>query len=170
MWRCLYLQRPCPLPGFSYFAAFGTFLGIKLWAVVCSPQPITAHSIKTRRGQLWMLCLQLLTFIPLTLNWNHDLSLPKCFRLTTSPATTCIRYKSVELPSLNKTLPLGMLRAAIHNFLLSFILWLAYYIRDCMTNFFGGTRDFFSALYSAMCQIFWKSNVTLHQEEDIIIT
>ncbi len=39
VWRCLYLQRLCPLPGFSYFAVFGTFLGINLWAVVCRVQP-----------------------------------------------------------------------------------------------------------------------------------
>ncbi len=43
MWQCLYLQRPCPLPGFSYFAVFGTFLSINLWAVVCRPQPIIAR-------------------------------------------------------------------------------------------------------------------------------
>ncbi len=45
MCRCLYLQRLCPLPGFSYFSVFGTFLGVKLWAVVCSPQPITASRV-----------------------------------------------------------------------------------------------------------------------------
>ncbi len=42
MWQCLYLQRLCPLSVFSYFAVLGTFLGVSLWAVVCSPQPITA--------------------------------------------------------------------------------------------------------------------------------
>ncbi len=36
--RCLYLQRPCLLPVFSYFAVLGTFLGINLRMVVCSPQ------------------------------------------------------------------------------------------------------------------------------------
>ncbi len=39
VWWCLCLQRSCPLPGFSYFAAvFETFLGINLWAVRCSDQ------------------------------------------------------------------------------------------------------------------------------------
>ncbi len=42
VWLCLYLQRPCPLPVFSYFAAFGKFLGVNLCAVGYSPQPITA--------------------------------------------------------------------------------------------------------------------------------
>ncbi len=43
MWWYLYLQRPFPLPVFSYFAVLGTFLGINLWAVVCTPQPITVR-------------------------------------------------------------------------------------------------------------------------------
>ncbi len=36
----------CPLPGFSYFAVYGTFLGVNLWAVVCSPEPITVRSVR----------------------------------------------------------------------------------------------------------------------------
>ncbi len=42
---CLYLQRPCPLPGCSYFSVFETVLGVSLWAVVCSPQPIIARRV-----------------------------------------------------------------------------------------------------------------------------
>ncbi len=45
MWRCPYLQRPCPLPVFSYFAVLGMFLGVNLWAVVCSLQPITVRKV-----------------------------------------------------------------------------------------------------------------------------
>ncbi len=44
VWRCL--QRPRPLPIFSYFAVFRTFLGVSLWAVVCSPQPVTVRSVR----------------------------------------------------------------------------------------------------------------------------
>lgn len=32
-WRCLHLQKPCPVPAFSYFAVFRTFLGVNFWAV-----------------------------------------------------------------------------------------------------------------------------------------
>lgn len=42
VWWGLCLQRPCPILFFSYFAVFGTFLCDSLWAVACSPQPITA--------------------------------------------------------------------------------------------------------------------------------
>ncbi len=42
VWWCLYLQRRCPLPVFSYLAELRTFLGVDLWAVVWSPEPITA--------------------------------------------------------------------------------------------------------------------------------
>ncbi len=45
VWWCLYLQRPCPPSVFSDFAVFGTFLGINLWAMVSSPQPITARRV-----------------------------------------------------------------------------------------------------------------------------
>lgn len=80
VWWCLCLQSPCPLPVFSYFAVSGTFVGVTLWAVVWSPQPMTACRVwgwdkvgtrcqimsthprgaiePERRGQLWMLCLQ----------------------------------------------------------------------------------------------------------------
>ncbi len=42
---CLYLQKPCPLSVVSYFAGFWPVLGINLWAVVCSTQPITARRV-----------------------------------------------------------------------------------------------------------------------------
>ncbi len=45
MWQCLYLQRPGPLPVFTYFAVLRTFLGVNLWAVMCSPQPITVRRV-----------------------------------------------------------------------------------------------------------------------------
>ncbi len=60
VWRSLYLQRPYPLPGFSYFTVFRTFLGINLLAVVCSPQPLTA-----RRAWDAGLCKNVAT------NWQH---------------------------------------------------------------------------------------------------
>ncbi len=44
-WRCLYLQRLCPLPGFSYFVGFEMYLGINLWAALCSPHPKTVWGV-----------------------------------------------------------------------------------------------------------------------------
>ncbi len=38
-------ERLYPLLVFSYFAVFGMFLGINIWAVVYSPQPITERRV-----------------------------------------------------------------------------------------------------------------------------
>lgn len=68
VWQGLYLQRPCPLSAFSYFAVFWMFLGlgVNLWTVgVLPPANNSMQGVRVRvyknivtRCQIWMLCLQ----------------------------------------------------------------------------------------------------------------
>lgn len=52
VWRCLYLQRLCPLPVFSCLA--GMFLGVNLWAGgVPLPANTSAHSVRAGLYNAW---------------------------------------------------------------------------------------------------------------------
>lgn len=99
----------------------------------------------------------------LTLNWNHDLSLPQCFcclNLTTSKTAnpeSCCDLRMVQNCRTSFTqynVTAGHAQSSNSQFpSVSSIIYLglAYYIRHCMTICFRRTCDFFSR--AAFCNV-----------------